>query len=53
MDSAGKAIDSLSARYKNFILIINFNAEEIDTITKDFCDIYSFLNLIKDATCAS
>ena len=53
MDRAGKTIDSLSARYKNFILIDNFNAEAFGTITKDFCDIYSLINLIKDATCAS
>ena len=53
MDRAGKTIDSLSARYKNFILIDNFNAEAFDTITKDFCDIYSHINVIKDAICAS
>ena len=35
----------------NFILIGDFNAEESDTTIKDFCDIYSFKNLIKDATC--
>ena len=34
----------------NFILIGDFNAEESDTTIKDFCDIYSFKNLIKDAT---
>ena len=51
MDSFGKVIDSLSARYKNFILIGDFNAEGTDTTIKDFCDIYSFKNLIKDATC--
>ena len=28
MDSIGKVIDSLSARYENFILIVDFNAEE-------------------------
>ena len=25
--------------------------KEFDTTIKDFCDIYSFKNLIKDATC--
>ena len=50
MDSNGKVIDSLSARYEKFILIGDFNAEPGTTI-KDFCDIYSFKNLIKDATC--
>ena len=51
MESIGKVLDSLSARYENFILIGDFNAEESDTTIKDFCDIYSFKNLIKDATC--
>ena len=51
MDSTGKVIDSLSARFENFILIGDFNAEESDTTVKDFCDIYGFKNLIKDATC--
>ena len=50
MDSIGKVLDSLSARYENFILIGDFNAEESGTTIKDFCDIYSFKNLIKDAT---
>ena len=50
MESIGKVLDSLSARYENFILIGDFNAEESDTTIKDFCDIYSFENLIKDAT---
>ena len=51
MDSISKVIELLSARYKNFILIGDFNAEEPDTIIKDFCDIYSSKNLIKDTTC--
>ena len=50
MDSIGKVIDSLSARYENYILVI-LNAEESDTTIKDFCDMYSFKNLIKDAAC--
>ena len=36
MNSIGKVIDSLSARYENFILSGNFNAEESDTTIKDF-----------------
>ena len=51
MDSIEKVIDSLSARYENFIIIVDFHAEESDTTVKDFCDIYSFKNLIKDVTC--
>ena len=41
MDSIGKLLDSLSARYENFILIGDFNAEKSDTTIKDFCDIYA------------
>ena len=51
MDSNGKVLDLLSARYENFILIGDINAEESDTTIKDFRDIYSFKYLIKDATC--
>ena len=40
MNNIGKVIDSLSARYENFILIGNFNAEGSDTTSKDFCNIY-------------
>ena len=42
---------SLSSRYENFLLIGDFNAEVPDMSIKDFCDIYSFKNLIKEATC--
>ena len=40
-----------SLQDKNFFLIGYFNAEESDTTIKDFCDIYSFKNLINEATC--
>ena len=51
MDSIGKVFESRFARFKNFILIGDFNAEESDTTIKDFYDIYSFKNLITDVTC--
>ena len=51
MDSIGKVFESRFARFKNFILIGDFNAEESDTTIKDFYDIYSCKNLIKDAKC--
>ena len=47
----GEAIDSLSSIYQNLILIRDFNAKVSDMFMKDFCDIYSFKNLIKDPTC--
>ena len=51
MNCMGKAIDSLSSRNYNFLLIGDFNAEVSDMSMKDFCDIYSFKNLIKEPTC--
>ena len=51
MNCKGKAIDSLSSRYGNFLLIGDFNAEVSDVSMKEFCDIYSFKNLIKEPTC--
>ena len=43
MDSIGKVLDSLSARYENFILIGEFNAEKSDAAIKDFCDVYTIV----------
>ena len=51
MNCMGKAIDSLSSKYENFLLIRDFNAELSDMTKKDFCDIYGFKNLIKEPTC--
>ena len=51
MNCMGKAIDSLSSRYENFLLIGDFNAEVSDVSMKEFCDIYSFKNLIKEPAC--
>ena len=51
MKCIGKNIDSLSSRYENFLLIGDFNAEVSDMFMKDFCNIYSFKNLIKEPTC--
>ena len=47
----GKAIDFLSAKYENFLLVGDFNAEESNNSIKDFCDVYGFKHLIKDSTC--
>ena len=51
MKSIGKVMDSLSTKYKNLILISDFNATEFDTSVENLCDIYSFENLIKELTC--
>ena len=51
MQNKGKAADSLSSKYENFLIIVDFNAQASDTFVKDFCDIYSFQHLIKEPTC--
>ena len=51
MESMGKAVDSLSSKYENFLIIGDFKTQASDTSVKDFCDIYSFKHLIKELTC--
>ena len=51
MENKGKAADSLSSKYENFLIIVDFNAQASDTFVKEFCDIYSFQHLIKEPTC--
>ena len=46
MESIGKVMDSLSTKYKNLILIGEFNATEFDTSAENLYDIYNFKNLI-------
>ena len=48
VESTWKVIHLLSATYENFILIGDFSATEFYISIKDFCDIYSFENLIKE-----
>ena len=50
MERMGKAVDSFSSKYENFLVIGDFNAKAKDTSVKDFCDIYSFQHLIKEVT---
>ena len=51
MERLGKAVDSLSSKYENFLIIGDFNAQASDTSVKDFCDVYSFKYLINEPTC--
>ena len=50
MNCMGKAIDSVSSRYQDFLqdflLIQDFNAEISDISIKGFCNIYSFNPLV-------
>ena len=50
MESMGKAVDSLSSKYENFLIIGDFNAQASDTSVKGFCDVHKFKHLIKEPT---
>ena len=47
----GKNLDNYSSKYDNFILLGDFNSEPTESAVRDFCEIYSCKNLIKDNTC--
>ena len=51
MESMGKYVETLPSKYENFLITRNFNAQARDTSVKDFRDVYSFKNLIKEPTC--
>ena len=44
-------MDNYSVKYDNFILLGDLNSEPTESAVKDFCEIYSCKNLIKDNTC--
>ena len=44
-------MDNYSSEYDNFILLGDLNSEPTESAVKDFCEIYSCKNLIKDNTC--
>ena len=44
-------MDNYSSKYDNFILLGDFNSEPTESAVRDFCEIYSCKNLIKDNTC--
>ena len=46
-----KNLDNYSSKYDNFILLGDINSEPTESAVKDFCEIYSCKNLIKDNTC--
>ena len=51
LDCIGRNLDSQLAQYESFILMGDFNAEPNDANMKDFCQIYSCKNIVKDKTC--
>ena len=44
-------MDNYSSKYGNFILLGDLNSEPTESAVKDFCEIHSCRNLIKDNTC--
>ena len=46
-----KNLDNYYSKYDNFILLGDLNSEPTESAVKDFCEIYSCKNLIKDNTC--
>ena len=44
-------MDNYSSKYDNFILLGDFNSEPTESAARDFREIYSCKNLIKDNTC--
>ena len=47
----GKSLDKYSSKYDNFILLIDLNSEPTESAVRDFCQIYTCKNVIKDDTC--
>ena len=45
-----KNLDNYSSKYDNFILLGDLNSEPTESAVRDFCEIYSCKNLIKDNT---
>ena len=47
----GKNLDNYSSKYDNFILLNDLNSEPTESAVRNFCEIYSCKNLMKDNTC--
>ena len=47
----GKNRDVLTSKYDNIILMGDFNAEPIDTVVSEFCEIYNLKIIIRGKTC--
>ena len=46
-----KGLDKALSNYDNFLVIGDFNSQTTETHMKDFCELYSLENLIKEPTC--
>ena len=50
MEIMGKAVESFSSKYDNFLITGDFSTQVNDIFLKDFSDTYSFKHLIKEPT---
>ena len=46
-----KNLDNYSSKYDNFIILGDLNLKPTESAVRDFCEMYSCKNLIKDNTC--
>ena len=51
LEEISKNLNNYSSKYDNFIPIGDLNSEPTESAVRDFCEIYSCKNLIKDNTC--
>ena len=47
----GNNLDLLSSKFKNYLLMGDFNSEPKEPAISDFCEIYITKNIIKEKTC--
>ena len=50
-ENLGRALDHYSENYENFMFIGDFNMTETEEQLKNFLDLYSLKNLVKEPTC--
>ena len=46
-----ESMNHFAPLYDNFISMGDFNADPLDNVMKEFCDIYNLKNLVKEPTC--
>ena len=51
LGAVGKNLDSYSSKYRNFILLGDFNVEPTEDVMEELMKIYNLKNLVKGPTC--
>ena len=51
LENIGTSLDKFIETFDNLLLIGDFNSEMEEEDTKEFCETYNLVNLIKDSTC--